>query len=105
MGGIKWLDKKTNSGTINNYMDTCEQTNNDNPRNSLKSWWASRDLNPGPDDYESVFSCLYRLILTYTVCYYLYNIRILKVKPVLLSDTEYQAEIRLMDTYMDTYYL
>jgi len=19
----------------------------------LKSWWASRDLNPGPDDYES----------------------------------------------------
>ena len=68
-------------------------------------WWASRDLNPGPDDYESVLSCLYRLILTYTVCYCLYNIRLLKVKPVLLSDTEYQAEIRLIDTYMDTYYL
>ena len=50
-----------------------------------------RDLNPGPDDYESVLSCFYRLILTYTVSYCLYNIRLLKVKPVLLSDTEYQA--------------
>ena len=65
-------------------------------------WWASRDLNPGQDDYEPVLSCSYRLILTHTVCYCLYNIRLLKVKLVLLSDTEYQAEIRLIDTYMDT---
>ena len=76
-----------------------------NPRNSLIYWWARQDLNLRPDDYESVLSCLYRLILTYTVCYCLYNIRLLKVKPVLLSDTEYQAEIRVIDTYMDTYYL
>ena len=72
------------------------------PVTHLYYWLDSRDLNPGPGDYESVLSCLYRLILTYTVCYCLYNIRLLKVKPVLLSDTEYQAEIRLIDTYMDT---
>ena len=54
MKGIKWLEEKAeDSGTMDTYMDTCEQSKNENTRNSLKSWWASRDLNPGPDDYES----------------------------------------------------
>ena len=52
--GVKWLEEKAEDpGTMDTYMDTCEQSKNENPRNSLKSWWASRDLNPGPDDYES----------------------------------------------------
>jgi len=54
MSGMKWLeDKEEKPGTMDTYMDTCEQSKNENTRNSLKSWWASRDLNPGPDDYES----------------------------------------------------
>jgi hypothetical protein len=28
MGGMKWLDKKTNSGTIDTYMDTNEHSIN-----------------------------------------------------------------------------
>ena len=52
--GMKWLEEKAeDSGTMDNYMDTCKQSKNENTRNSQKSWWASRDLNPGPDDYES----------------------------------------------------
>jgi len=43
-------------------MDTCEQSKNENPRNSLKTWWASRDLNPGPGDYESDSYDLFRLL-------------------------------------------
>ena len=47
MKGMKWLEEKAeDSGT----MDTCKPSKNENARNSLKSWWASRDLNPGPDD-------------------------------------------------------
>ena len=54
MKGMKWLEEKAeDSAPMDTYMDTCEQTNNDNPCNSLIYWWASRDLNPGPDDYES----------------------------------------------------
>ena len=54
MKGIKWLEEKAeDSAPMDTYMDTCEQSKNKNTRNSLKSWWASRDLNPGPDDYES----------------------------------------------------
>ena len=53
IGGMKWLDKKKNSGTIDTYMDTCEQSKNKNTRNSLKSWWARQALNLRPDDYES----------------------------------------------------
>ena len=54
MKGIKWLEEKAeDSAPMDTYMDTCEQSKNENTRNSLKSWWASRDLNPGPDDYES----------------------------------------------------
>ena len=54
MKGIKWLEEKAeDSAPMDTYMDTCKPSTNDNPRNSLKSWWASRDLNPGPDDYES----------------------------------------------------
>ena len=54
MKGIKWLEEKAeDSAPMDTYMDTCKTSTNDNPRNSLKSWWASRDLNPGPDDYES----------------------------------------------------
>ena len=51
---LKWLEQKGRKiGMMDTYMDTCEQSKNENTRNSLKSWWASRDLNPGPDDYES----------------------------------------------------
>ena len=54
MSGMKWLEEKAeDSAPMDTYMDTCEQSKNENTRNSLKSWWASRDLNPGPDDYES----------------------------------------------------
>ena len=54
MKGMKWLEEKAeDSGTMDTYMDTCEQSKNENTRNSLIYWWASRDLNPGPDDYES----------------------------------------------------
>ena len=54
MMGMKWLEEKVeDSGTMDTYMDTNKPKNNGNIRNSLKSWWASRDLNPGPDDYES----------------------------------------------------
>ena len=28
MGGMKWLDQKKNSGTIDTYMDTNEHSNN-----------------------------------------------------------------------------
>ena len=58
MSGMKWLEEKAEDSApmdtyMDTYMDTCEQSKNENTRNSLKSWWASRDLNPGPDDYES----------------------------------------------------
>ena len=54
MGGMKWLeDKEEKPGTMDTYMDTSEQSKNENTRNSLKSWWARQDLNLRPDDYES----------------------------------------------------
>ena len=56
--------KEEKTGMMDTYMDTCEQSNNDNPCKQLKLWWASRDLNPGPDDYESYQS-------TYIDYYYL----------------------------------
>ena len=55
MKGMKWVvQKEEKTVKMDTYMDTCEQSKNENTRNSLKSWWASRDLNPGPDDYESI---------------------------------------------------
>jgi len=71
----------------------------------MNYWWARLDLNQRPDDYESVLSCLYRLIVTYTICYCKYNIKLLHVKSVLFSAIDYYAETWLIDTYMDTYYL
>ena len=57
MGIIEYEDEDEDnvedSAPMDTYMDTSEQSKNKNTRNSLKSWWASRDLNPGPDDYES----------------------------------------------------
>ena len=54
MNGVKWLEEKAeDSAPMDTYMDTCEESKNENTCNSLKSWWASGDLNPGPDDYES----------------------------------------------------
>ena len=51
---MKWLEEKEEKpGTMDTYMDTCEQSKNENTRNSLKSWWARQDLNLRPDDYES----------------------------------------------------
>ena len=39
MKGMKWLEEKAeDSGTMDTYMDTCEQSKNKNTRNSLKSW-------------------------------------------------------------------
>jgi len=38
---------------MDTYMDTCEQSNKDNPCKQLKLWWARQDLNLRPDDYES----------------------------------------------------
>ena len=45
--------KIEDSGMMDTYMDTFEQSKNENARNSLKSWWARQDLNLRPDDYES----------------------------------------------------
>ena len=50
MKGMKWLEEKAEDSAP---MDTCEQSKNENTRNSLKSWWARQDLNLRPDDYES----------------------------------------------------
>jgi len=59
--GLKWLEEKEEkTGT----MDTCEQSNKDNPCKQLKLWWARLDLNQRPDDYESSQS-------TYIDYYYL----------------------------------
>ena len=60
MSGMKWLEEKAeDSAPMETYMDTCEQSKNENTRNSLKSWWARQDLNLRPDDYESVYGILY----------------------------------------------
>ena len=54
MSGMKWLEEKAeDSAPMDTYMDTCEQSKNENTRNSLKSWGARQDLNLRPDDYES----------------------------------------------------
>ena len=54
MKGMKWLEEKAeDSAPMATNMDTCEQSKNENTRNSLKSWWARQDLNLRPDDYES----------------------------------------------------
>ena len=59
MKRMKWLEqRKKKTGMMDTYMDTCEQSNNDNPYMPLKSWWARLDLNQLPDDYESVHSIL-----------------------------------------------
>ena len=54
MKGMKWLEEKVeDSAPMDTYMDTCEQSKNENTRNSLISWWARQDLNLRPDYYES----------------------------------------------------
>jgi len=54
MSRMKWLEEKEEKPeTMDTYMDTCEQSNKDNPCKQLKSWWARQDLNLRPDDYES----------------------------------------------------
>ena len=77
MKGMKWLEEKAeDSAPMDTYMDTCEQSKNKNTRNSLKSWWASRDLNPGPDDYESYQSTYidYYYLLLIIIIYSIINI-------------------------------
>ena len=54
MKGMKWLEEKVeDSAHMDTYMDTSEQSKNENNRKQLILWWARLDLNQRPDDYES----------------------------------------------------
>ena len=74
---MKWLDQKGGrTGTMDTYMDTCEQSNKDNPCKQLKLWWARLDLNQRPDDYESSQSTYidYYYLLLIIIIYSIINV-------------------------------
>ena len=68
--------KEEKTGMMDTYMDTCEQSNNDNPYKPLKSWWARLDLNQWPDDYESYQSTYidYYYLLLIIIIYSIINV-------------------------------
>ena len=77
MKGMKWLDdKEEKPGMMDTYMDTSEQSKNENNRKQLISWWARQDLNLRPDDYESSQSIYidYYYLLLIIIIYSIINV-------------------------------
>ena len=77
MSGMKWLEEKAeDSAPMDTYMDTSEQSKNENNRRQLILWWARQDLNLRPDDYKSSQSTYidYYYLLLIIIIYSIINV-------------------------------